>query len=178
MRASFVNDLIPSRERAAEMRVSSKELKSSNTAAVIMRLADFCESARRSCRGTVAQRRQQKRREPHARTLGGGWVDQASRVREVLGAILKKLRRMTKERPDVVRGPRRKPATKRMLICGNCGAEFLSSRRGAKWCSRSCQAYARERRGKAHHGHPRRPLQTLMMRRLGGSGREIKQDWR
>ena len=36
----------------------------------------------------------------------------------------------------MVRGPRRKPATKRMLICGNCGAEFLSSRRGAKWCSR------------------------------------------
>ena len=47
------------------------------------------------------------------------------------------------ERPDVVRGPRRKPATKRMLICANCGAEFMSGRSDAKWCSRSCQAYAR-----------------------------------
>ena len=40
MRASFVNDSIHLRERAAEMRVSSKELKD-NTAAVIMRLADL-----------------------------------------------------------------------------------------------------------------------------------------
>ena len=41
MRASFVNDSIHLRERAAEMRVSSKELKDNNTAAVIMRLADL-----------------------------------------------------------------------------------------------------------------------------------------
>ena len=39
MRASFVNDSIHLRERAAEMRVSSKELKDNNTAAAIMRLA-------------------------------------------------------------------------------------------------------------------------------------------
>jgi hypothetical protein len=43
MRASFVNDSIHLRERAAEMRVSSKELKDNNTAAVIMRLADLCD---------------------------------------------------------------------------------------------------------------------------------------
>jgi hypothetical protein len=47
------------------------------------------------------------------------------------------------QRPEVTRGLRRKPAAKRMLICGNCGAEFMSSRSDAKWCSRSCQAYAR-----------------------------------
>jgi hypothetical protein len=41
MRASFVNDSIHLRERAAEMRVSSKELKDNNTAAAIMRLADL-----------------------------------------------------------------------------------------------------------------------------------------
>ena len=41
MRASFVNNSIHLRERAAEMRLSSKELKDNNTAAVIMRLADL-----------------------------------------------------------------------------------------------------------------------------------------
>ena len=41
MRASFVNDSIHLRERAAEMRVSSKGLKDNNTAAAIMRLADL-----------------------------------------------------------------------------------------------------------------------------------------
>ena len=41
MLASRVNDLKDLRERAAEMRVSSKELKDNNTAAVIMRLADL-----------------------------------------------------------------------------------------------------------------------------------------
>jgi hypothetical protein len=40
MRASFDN-ATHLRERAAEMRVSSKELKDNNTAAVIMRLADL-----------------------------------------------------------------------------------------------------------------------------------------
>ena len=39
MRASYVNDSNHLRERAAEMRASSKELKDSNTARVIMRLA-------------------------------------------------------------------------------------------------------------------------------------------
>jgi hypothetical protein len=39
MRASYVNDSSHLRKRAAEMRVSSKELKDNNTAAVIMRLA-------------------------------------------------------------------------------------------------------------------------------------------
>jgi hypothetical protein len=39
MLASRVNDSKDLRERAAEMRVSSKELKDNNTAAVIMRLA-------------------------------------------------------------------------------------------------------------------------------------------
>jgi hypothetical protein len=41
MRASSVNESIHLRERAAEMRGSSKELKNNNTAAVIMRLADL-----------------------------------------------------------------------------------------------------------------------------------------
>src|SRR6476659_6028038 len=41
MRASYVNESNHLRERAAEMRVSSKELKDNNTAAVIMRLADL-----------------------------------------------------------------------------------------------------------------------------------------
>ena len=41
MRASYVNDSNHLRERAAEMRVSSKELKDNNTAAAIMRLADL-----------------------------------------------------------------------------------------------------------------------------------------
>ena len=39
MRASYVNDSNHLRERAAEMRASSTELKDSNTAAIIMRLA-------------------------------------------------------------------------------------------------------------------------------------------
>ena len=39
MGASFVDDSTHLRERAAEMRVSSKELKDNNTAAAIMRLA-------------------------------------------------------------------------------------------------------------------------------------------
>jgi hypothetical protein len=41
MRASYVNDPNHLRERATEMRASSKELKDDNTAAVIMRLADL-----------------------------------------------------------------------------------------------------------------------------------------
>ena len=41
MLASHVNDSKNLRERAAEMRVSSKELKDNNTAAIIMRLADL-----------------------------------------------------------------------------------------------------------------------------------------
>jgi DNA-binding ferritin-like protein len=41
MLASDVNDLNHLRERAAEMRASSKELKDNNTAAIIMRLADL-----------------------------------------------------------------------------------------------------------------------------------------
>ena len=52
-------------------------------------------------------------------------------------------RRMRNERPGVVRGPRRTPATRRVQICANCGAEFMSGRSSAKWCSRSCQGYAR-----------------------------------
>ena len=36
-------------------------------------------------------------------------------------------------------GPRRTPATRRVQICANCGAEFMSGRSSAKWCSRSCQ---------------------------------------
>jgi hypothetical protein len=41
IRASYVNDSIHLRERAAEMRVSSKELKDNNAAAAIMRLPDL-----------------------------------------------------------------------------------------------------------------------------------------
>ena len=41
MLASDVNDLNHLRERAAEMRASSKELKDNNTAAVILRLAEL-----------------------------------------------------------------------------------------------------------------------------------------
>jgi hypothetical protein len=41
MLASHVNDLNHLRERAAEMRVSSKELKDNNTASIILRLADL-----------------------------------------------------------------------------------------------------------------------------------------
>jgi hypothetical protein len=41
MRASYVNESKHLRERAAEMRASSKELRDNNTAAVIMRLADL-----------------------------------------------------------------------------------------------------------------------------------------
>ena len=41
MLASHVNDLNQLRERAAEMRASSKELKDNNTAAVIVRLAEL-----------------------------------------------------------------------------------------------------------------------------------------
>jgi hypothetical protein len=40
------------------------------------------------------------------------------------------------------RKPRRKPAARRMLICRNCGAEFMPSRSDAKWCSRGCQTVA------------------------------------
>ena len=39
MHASHVNDSQHLRERAAEMRASSKDLKDNNTAAVILRLA-------------------------------------------------------------------------------------------------------------------------------------------
>ena len=41
MLAPHVNDLNHLRERAAEMRVSSKELKDNNTTAVILRLAEL-----------------------------------------------------------------------------------------------------------------------------------------
>jgi hypothetical protein len=41
MRVSHVNDSQHLRERAAEIRASSKELKDNNTAAVITRLADL-----------------------------------------------------------------------------------------------------------------------------------------
>jgi hypothetical protein len=41
MLVSHVNDSHHLRERAAEMRASSKELKDNNTAVVIMRLADL-----------------------------------------------------------------------------------------------------------------------------------------
>ena len=41
MRASYVNESNQLRERAAEMRASSKELKDNDTVAVIMRLADL-----------------------------------------------------------------------------------------------------------------------------------------
>jgi hypothetical protein len=41
MRASYVNESNQLRQRASEMRASSKELKDDNTAAVIMRLADL-----------------------------------------------------------------------------------------------------------------------------------------
>ena len=41
MRASHVKELNHLRERAAEMRASSKELKDNNTTALIMRLADL-----------------------------------------------------------------------------------------------------------------------------------------
>ena len=41
MRASSANDANHLRERAVEMRTSSKELKDNNTAALIMRLADL-----------------------------------------------------------------------------------------------------------------------------------------
>ena len=41
MLASHVNDLKDLRERAAEMRASSKDLKDNNTAAVIQRLAEL-----------------------------------------------------------------------------------------------------------------------------------------
>jgi hypothetical protein len=41
MLASRVNDSKDLRERAAEMRASSKELKDNNTATVILRLADL-----------------------------------------------------------------------------------------------------------------------------------------
>ena len=41
MPASHVNDSNHLRERAAEMRASSKELKDNNTAAAILRLADL-----------------------------------------------------------------------------------------------------------------------------------------
>jgi hypothetical protein len=56
--------------------------------------------------------------------------------------VSKEIRRMPDEHPIVLPRPRRKPATKRMLICRNCGAEFLPSRIDAKWCSRRCQSYA------------------------------------
>ena len=41
MRVSYTNEANHLRERAAEMRGSSKELKDNDTAAVIMRLADL-----------------------------------------------------------------------------------------------------------------------------------------
>ena len=41
MRASYVSESNQLRQRASEMRASSKELKDDNTVAVIMRLADL-----------------------------------------------------------------------------------------------------------------------------------------
>ena len=54
MRASCVNDSNHLRERAAEMRASSKELKDNNTTALIMRLADLYDrlAVRAETRGT------------------------------------------------------------------------------------------------------------------------------
>jgi hypothetical protein len=56
MRASYVNESNHLRERAAEMRASSKELKDNNTAAVIMRLADLYDwlADRAETRGNCA----------------------------------------------------------------------------------------------------------------------------
>ena len=58
MRVSYVNDSNYLRERAAEMRSSSKELKDNNTAAVIMRLADLYDrlADRAKTRGDRAMR--------------------------------------------------------------------------------------------------------------------------
>ena len=55
MRASYVNESNQLRERAAEMRASSKELKDNNTAAAIMRLADL----RPACRSRQDPRQSQ-----------------------------------------------------------------------------------------------------------------------
>ena len=56
LRASSVNDSNHLRERAVEMRASSKELKDSNTAALIMRLADLYDrlADRAAARGDSA----------------------------------------------------------------------------------------------------------------------------
>jgi hypothetical protein len=56
MRESYVNGSNHLRERATEMRVSSKELKDNNTAALIMRLADLYDrlADRAAARGDSA----------------------------------------------------------------------------------------------------------------------------
>ena len=59
MLASHVNDLKALRERAAEMRASSKELKDNNTAAVILRLAELYDRlANRAEIRSIVTRRQ------------------------------------------------------------------------------------------------------------------------
>jgi hypothetical protein len=42
-----------------------------------------------------------------------------------------------------------------MLICENCGAEFMPSRSDAKWCSRLCQSYAWAKQLSAPEKHSR-----------------------
>jgi hypothetical protein len=56
MHASHVNESSRLRERAAEMRASSKELKDNNTAAIIMRLADLYDrlADRAAARGDLS----------------------------------------------------------------------------------------------------------------------------
>ena|SRR6185436_13509490 len=58
MRASYVSESNHLRQRASEMRASSKELKDDNTAAVIMRLADLYDrlADRAETRGNRAVR--------------------------------------------------------------------------------------------------------------------------
>jgi hypothetical protein len=53
---------------------------------------------------------------------------------------------MSDERSTVVRKRQRKPATKRVLICENCGAEFMFARIDAEWCSRSCHMDGQRKR--------------------------------
>ena len=67
MRVSYVNDSNHLRQRATEMRASSKELKDSNTAAVILRLAalyDRLAIAQRS--EAIAQCRRTKQNQKKA----------------------------------------------------------------------------------------------------------------
>jgi hypothetical protein len=81
MRASYANESNHLRERAAEMRASSKELRDDSTAAVIMRVADLYERLAIAPRPEAKQYRQTQSQKKAAHQHGLRCVASYDRLR-------------------------------------------------------------------------------------------------